>query len=378
MINMNSLHIKLTISLLFVIFITVSCEKGNSGDNSNNNLSYQDLSISGTANCYIVSQEGQYKFKAVKGNGTQSVGAVAKAEVLWESYGTDVAPKVGALVKSATYSDGYIGFETSDSFTEGNAVIAAYDADDNVLWSWHIWLTEQPEDLAYHFYNDSKSEFTDYVVGVFMDRNLGAISATQGSVGALGLHYQWGRKDPFLGSSSIHKASMAIAKSTLNWPAGIAVDLQTGTVEYSIAHPATYLYALAAPYDWCYSERNDQLWQSEKTIYDPCPAGWRVPDGGSTGQWRRSKFMEGTYDSLFEGVAFHISQSSVTWYPLSGARSFANDKLWDVGDYGGYWSATVINDVAFCLWVENTGKYNPSSTKNRALGLPVRCMKENL
>ena len=35
-----------------------------------------------------------------------------------------------------------------------------------------------------------------------MDRNLGATSATPGNVGSLGLLYQWGRKDPFLGSSS--------------------------------------------------------------------------------------------------------------------------------------------------------------------------------
>ncbi len=57
-----------------------------------------DLSVSGTANCYIVSAPGSYMFKAVKGNSDTSVGTVAKAEVLWESYGTDATPSVGSLV----------------------------------------------------------------------------------------------------------------------------------------------------------------------------------------------------------------------------------------------------------------------------------------
>ena len=53
------------------------------------------LSDKGTANSYIVSQKGSYKFNTVKGNSSESVGVVASAEVLWESFGTDVTPNVG-------------------------------------------------------------------------------------------------------------------------------------------------------------------------------------------------------------------------------------------------------------------------------------------
>jgi len=35
-----------------------------------------------------------------------------------------------------------------------------------------------------------------------MDRNLGAATVTTNTVSTLGLLYQWGRKDPFPGSSS--------------------------------------------------------------------------------------------------------------------------------------------------------------------------------
>lgn len=42
-----------------------------------------------------------------------------------------------------------------------------------------------------------------------MDRNLGAVSATPGDAGAIGLLYQWGRKDPFVTTSEIGKNTEA-------------------------------------------------------------------------------------------------------------------------------------------------------------------------
>ena len=137
------------------------------------------LSAVASANCYIISSPGAYKFNTVKGNSSESVGAVASAEVLWESFGTDTAPAVGDLIKSVKYSDGYIAFQTASAFKEGNAVIAAKDASGIILWSWHIWLTDQPQGQEY--FNGA---------GTMMDRNLGATSATPGDVGALGLLYQ--------------------------------------------------------------------------------------------------------------------------------------------------------------------------------------------
>ena len=65
-----------------------------------------------------------------------------------------------------------------------------------------------------------------------MDRNLGAISATRGDVGAIGLYYQWGRKDPFLGSSSISQTLRAA--STGEWPAPVETSENTGTIDYTI------------------------------------------------------------------------------------------------------------------------------------------------
>ena len=87
-----------------------------------------------------------------------------------------------------------------------------------------------------------------------MDRNLGATSAEEGDVCALGLLYQWGRKDPFLGSSSISKSIEA--NSTITWPLPIESTKTVGTIEYSILNPTTFITKYQN--DWLYkSGMND-------------------------------------------------------------------------------------------------------------------------
>ena len=331
-----------------------------------NLASATDLSATFSANCYIVSKKGLYKFKTVKGNSSTSVGSVSSASILWETFGTNTSPEYNDLISAVCYKEGYIIFKTSDPFKEGNAVIAAKDANGNILWSWHIWLTDQPQGQVY--YNGA---------GTMMDRNLGATSATPGDVGALGLLYQWGRKDPFLGSSSI--SSGVEAKSTITWPSPVSTNSSRGTVSYVTANPTTFVYASSSPYDWRYSSRDNTLWTTSdktKSIYDPCPAGWRVPDGGSNGIWSKAGFDDTTYDSTNEGISFSISSSFTTWYPASGYRYYGDGSLSFVGSLGYYWSASPFSDVAYDLSFNYGGYVNPSYGINRAYGCSVRCLRE--
>ena len=318
-----------------------------------------------SANCYIVSESGTYKFRSVQGNSGTSVGDVAYAEVLWESFGTDVTPKVGDLIKSVSYKDGEIAFQTADSFKEGNAVIAAKDASGTILWSWHIWLTDQPVECVYA--NNA---------GTMMDRNLGATSATPGDVGALGLLYQWGRKDPFLGSSSISES--ILAKSTGTWPAAVESDYSQGTEYYSIKYPTTFISYNKENYDWYYTGSSlvdNTRWQSLKTVYDPCPFGWRVPDGGESGVWTKADFQAQTNENngkLFTSVSF-----SPTWYPATGYRSPGGGGLSNCR-MGRYWSVTPSNSYeAYQFYFDTYGtSVLPSSLCYRGYGNSVRCIKE--
>ncbi len=329
-----------------------------------------DLSENGTANSYIVSAAGSYKFTTVKGNSSESVGAVSSAEVLWETFGTDVTPNVGDLVKNVKYADGAISFDTPSAFKEGNAVIAAKDASGNILWSWHIWLTDEPQGQEY--YNNA---------GTMMDRNLGATSATPGDVGALGLLYQWGRKDPFLGSSNI--SDDVDAKSTGSWPSAVSSSSSNGTIDYAVKNPMTFIKGTSSnDGDWHYSSRNNELWESAKTIYDPCPTGWRVPDGGDNGVWSKalgsSSYYYDTYNDVNKGINFFgkFGSASTIWYPASGCRYYDVGSLYRVGSGGGYWSASLNSFYAYGLYFFDHGYVGPSGRDGRAYGQAVRCVKE--
>ena len=214
-----------------------------------------------------------------------------------------------------------------------------------------------------------------------MDRNLGATSATPCDVGALGLLYQWGRKDPFLGSSSI--SSSTLAKSTIAWPSAVSSDSSNGTIAYAIANPTTFIGSNTENYDWHYtgsSSTDNTRWttsESSKSIYDPCPSGWRVPDGGDNGIWSNAGFDDTT--STNEGISFSISSPSTTWYPASGYRYGLDGGFGSVGSGGYYWSASPYSSNsrgAYRLYFDYGGGVNPSSNDDRARGLSVRCLQE--
>jgi hypothetical protein len=351
-----------------------------------------DLSASGTANSYIVSQPGAYKFKMTKGNTQESVGNVSAVRILWESFGTAVSPKPFDLI-SATGKDGdYALFEVPQSFKEGNAVIAAYDSQEKILWSWHIWLTSDSIS-AETYYVSSNGVFTDEVAGVVMDRNLGALSNEVNSVDAFGLFYQWGRKDPYLGSANA--AGTAFAVSTRSLRVAI-VDASMQTIDYTVANPHVFLFGNSRK-DWI-AEKNNTLWtNSTKTKYDPCPPGWRIPDGGTglngvqAGLWAKIGMnaygktpMPASWQSGWKGMMFPISKTGYSsWYPVAGGIGLdAALKL--VGVDGTYWTAAAIggnHDYVFAMNFyfasSQTEYYAYCSTEvPRATGNSVRCCKE--
>lgn len=320
------------------------------------NVNAKDLSIGGTANCYIVSTSGTYKFSSVKGNGTTSVGSVASVEVLWETFGTDVVPSVGDLISEVGYQDGCIVFHTASAFKEGNAVIAAKDTSGKILWSWHIWLTDQPKGQTY--YNNA---------GTMMDRNLGATSVTPGDASALGLSYQWGRKDPFLMGTG--------AKSTISWPSTVYSSLDNGTIDYATTHPTTFINSNNSNNDWYYtvssSVENTRWTTSErkKSIYDPCPAGWRVPDGGSKGVWAQA-----IGPSEYYGIGFDVENRGMNLSNKLGANKTIWYPIWGYG--GNYWSASPNGNDAYSMYISSASLLYPSESSYRKSTNYVRCIKE--
>jgi hypothetical protein len=215
-----------------------------------------------------------------------------------------------------------------------------------------------------------------------MDRNLGAISATPGDVGAHGLMYQWGRKDPFLGPSSISGGS--VAKSTITWPSAVSTSSSKGTVSYVTANPTVFIKASSSPYDWHYSSRNHSLWTTSdkaKSMYDPCPTGWRVPDGDNFGVWAKATGntwgFNHTYNGTKEGMNFSgkFGSASTIWYPASGYLSHSSGDVEQVGIVGRYISASPFSRGS-CSMVFDQWGYVTQLTIDRAEGNSVRCVQE--
>ena len=322
---------------------------------------YTDLSAEGTANCYFIQGAGNYKFKAVMGNSDYSVGNVKKTEVLWETFGTDVMPNVGDLIAETGYQNGYVYFTTAEEFKNGNASIAVRNSKDVILWSWHIWCSE--EGWNDHVYANN--------AGTMMDRNLGATSATPGDIGAFGLLYQWGRKDPFLGSASMF--SFVKAASTGTWS--------------SVQGPKTYFYAESNPMtfvkmtssgfsgvDWCSIDDSQYRWMEVKTPYDPCPVGYRVPNDGfwtiakGEAQWADTA----TWDSTNKGQKWIFADgATIAWYPAAG---YLND--YNSGYIRGeYWSVNkTVSKYASGFMFDDTRIAIEGI--NPFVGCSVRCVKE--
>lgn len=328
----------------------------------------RNLSENGTSNCYIVSSPGLYKFVPVKGNSSTPVGEIASVNVLWETFGTDIAPTIGSLIKNVKLNKNYIYFTIPSDYKTGNALIGALNSDGEILWSWHIWITDIPKSQTY--YNNA---------GTVMDRNLGATSATPGDVRSLGLLYQWGRKDPFIGSGSIEIDSQA--KSTIIWPDAVSSDYNTGSIEFATANPTTFIKG-SNWFSASGTDDNNSLWLSDKTIYDPCPVGWRVPDGSQGGLWARAvgsvKSFQCAFDDVNKGMDFSyiFGDDDVIWYPAAGEIYGHDSSLSYTGRFGHYWSVNPRKDLAFLCDFDYRNTVNPGSYDGRAAALSVRCVQE--
>lgn len=359
-----------------------------------------DLSAKATANCYIVSAAGKYKFKPTKGCTADPVGTITKVQLLWETSteDADAALAVNSVIsKVALDADGNIEFATPKNLKPGNAVIAAISVTketdattglevdkETVLWSWHIWLTSDP--------------ITDVTVSdgfVLMDRNIGELSASART----SMLYQWGRKDPFPGTIGGTK-KVAVA--------GVATSARkdNASVDYSIKNP-TVLGAAKTEYtdgkvQAVHADYYARLWGEDvkdKTLHDPCPAGYKVPwayEGGVDGIKTDNKIDNTRFAALagltYANNAFSMTNPAISFYGggfynfSGGADAPVSADLQMSTDSFTLWTATCRGSSkkrsAGCIHGDATGvqyiiSVNDADVKynGRAAAYPIRCEK---
>ena len=268
----------------------------------------------------------------------------------------------------------------------GNAVVAVKSGS-NILWSWHIWVTDYDGTATVTLNNTVR----DYV---YMDRALGATSSTEDDPNACGLYYQWGRKDPFPRVREDWGGQRTVYSAT-----GATVSISASSVSSesnftnSVRNPASfYANTYADPYDWFTrsSTQEDNLWggankntPSPKTVFDPCPEGWRVPawQGGYPPYPLASANRAYTPSANQHGSILTINGSywAAAGY-ISGMSLFYG--ISDVASEGNYWVATVYMDGANYMNFSphlSAGIYptdNSGDWKSRSSGYFVRCVKE--
>jgi len=359
------------LAMMMAVAVTVSCGKEKSDTPPVHEISTDLTAGDAYANCFIVSGEGRYRFAPVHIDGSRIEG-IEKADWIWSEKNSQGS----GMVRDVTFHDDSVYFTAGSD--KGNALIGVLSEDGKILWSWHVWMTDVP---AYQQLDNGT---------VFMNRNLGAVSASPDTPAlTYGLRYQWGRKDPFYGGASNETKEEAVferaAENTvlnpdlsLAWKA-VEKTSATGTVEYATENPMTFIYTTDVERDWL-MERNDYLWSTEdtgaKANYDPCPAGYRVANDGD---WAEVGYWNVKDDAVNGGRTHTTEAGEVFWWPLSGARWGDSDagRLGYVGVNGTetVWMRTTVNcgTNAASFYVMQGTYVSNSYSMYRAHGVSVRC-----
>ena len=353
---------------------------------------YTDLSANGAANCYIVSKVGYYKFDATKrGNGfiptsCQSIIsadiAPKSAKVLWCTYNTKNAPEsLDAVITNLEVKDGYIRFQTAsfDAVTSANVVIAAYDGENgtgNIIWSWHIWVC------------DGAPLSSEIGGATWMDRNLGATCANiKDDARSCGLYYEWGRKDPMRSPSTFTDGDfIATCPEYTGDMIEVVLSETTGTIPATIANPISFIKTNKTNKDWVWNwaDFKDRWMENQKTCFDPCPAGYKVPSSsqlvnfGVAGGIPSGSQKGDPYKNAYKQTE-HAFETDAWMMPLGGMISYDDgSKLADVGIVCRWESSTYHASTAMTAYYVNINNSacNFANTATAAHAGAVRCVKE--
>ncbi len=315
-------------------------EVGNTTDNA------VEADRDGAANCFVITSAGEYTFSPRKADGTNLKESVRGVEVLW-ALGAGTCQN--GIVSDVRFDGEYVRFRTAESLAGGNVLIAATGESGEVLWSWHLWLL--PGGFSECAYGDE----------VMMDRNLGALCTTGRQDEATALYWQWGRKDPFP-RSPLHV---------------LASDPECGTEAYATAHPTTFLTGNDKNHGWLYTSDGSadaSRWGADKTVNDPCPAGWRIPDGGLKGVLSAGEGMR-IYDSSETGLGAFAGDGQQSWLPACGYLSWDDGRVHNVKAYGFYWTLGTAGHFGRHMMFFRNGYQTLEHATYMSYGQSVRCQK---
>lgn len=408
-----------------------------------------------TANCYVVNAPGTYSLPLVYGNAIDNAKNPTSPYHNEEAYSTDdgesnmlepflnykgegiTSPYIyededensdklspsGAkliwqdaedLVSDVKLSDNSLIFKVKqETIVQGNAVVAVLDADGDVMWSWHIWVTDYklggdlktvsyggtpytmlPYNLGwcdgevkYYDARSIKVRFEQEGSGEQREITINQMAGTTYDIGYQPF-YQWGRKDPMLPAAHLRDN-----KEWYDDSGNSSTELETASlrgaddiITNGILYPGTYCTSnttLNMKYHnlWAAGnyETSTALETSVKTVYDPCPVGYKVPLPNMFKAFTTSgNTANGTWRSDDLGYDFICSDNSTVYFPKTNFRNNVAGNLSSshVAE-GHYWSAVPASNSNGYEMYFLEGSVNPAKSAFRVYGCAVRPVQED-
>ena len=300
-----------------------------------------------------------------------------QAEVIW----SDVSGIVTNATVTGSGQSSFLEFTVNkNQLVNGNAVIAVKNALGTVMWSWHLWFTPKSSldkiamtsaGQTYNFTSDNLGwKYTSWWGGT-KDRTVVVKLEQQAEVGTkkeatvtltqkkgkderigYGNLYQWGRKDPMPGTDDLHPAGysyngsgyVTVGENEYNIPAKKAL-METRTIGLSIQKPGEMLPKVGGgKLSWFYKQYIN-LWSTDnnkfdgsvrdgkKTIYDPSPVGFKVPDAYA---FEGFSLTDADWNN---GYTFIADNNKDIYFQAGGARQGTDGAIVYNGTYGIYWQS---------------------------------------
>lgn len=398
-----------------------------------------------TANCYVVNAPGYYKFPIVYGNGIVGgtfnssafdspnyvthngtnmntldspwISDVSYASLVWQDANGLIANSISIIQDATDNNNKYISFYIpKSSIKQGNAVIAVKNSSNQIMWSWHIWVTAldvnstqavtssfggtphtlnfMPVPLGWNSASATVNPKT-YTLSVKQEgsgKTANGIVTQAGQTGPASgtcTYYQWGRKDPFPPSESAGSNS-DITLYAYEDPNPTMKNLAQTDIQTSIMNPLTF-YGTGMT-SWENTSALD-LWNVgntatdvnfylvTKSVYDPSPAGFRLPETAAfTGftsdgsNQSDSNNINGTWNDTTKGYTFNNGVN--TYWQVCGLRDYISGSLNFVGSFGYYWSAGPSSATHGRMMYFGSGFVYPNNSDVRSYGVTVRPVSE--
>lgn len=361
-----------------------------------------------------------------------------QVEVIWQDVGTPDMLRFVDLSTEAV-SETFRGTGPDQRFavsvkagSYGNVSVGIKKVggqDQGYLWSWHLWVTDydphytaQPLKDTYvypvtggyvHHYHGTL--WGDTPAGIYgrkyiMDRNIGSRSAEYSVIGTV--YYQFGRKDPFplyaSGNQLYSITGVPLSDSDPKNASSNNKDVGKGvTFAEGVLNPTFFYYKTVANNqgDWCLQGRNTpHSWNAReadanaKSIYDPCPAGWKVPavDYQADFVYNPNSPSLSTVINPFRdirlkwnyggtnGIRYWPKGNDVAgsvYYPASGMRWSISGAKVSVNAEVYQWTSTTLADGRIYYLYGYVGSVGNNAsprgiTAGRAAGFTVRCVQE--